>query len=256
MLTIEDDAFRGCKEISYVIIPRSVSYIGDGAFAECTALESIVVDKKNKRYRSKNNCLIEAKGKKLILGCKSSEICDGSVESIDWFAFSGCEALLYLDIPSSVTSVDERAFIGCTGIEYISVSRRNKVYYCEGECLIEAESGRLVLGCKSSEIPDDGSVTSIGPYSFYGRANQVVLPDGVRRIEYSAFANSPKFVSVDIPSSVTFIDDRAFGDCDDLHTIHFGGTIAEWTAVEKVDGWCEGVPGDLKIVCLDGNAEK
>ncbi len=257
VVSIEDEAFRGCIKIQYIIIPRLVSYVGDGSFADCVALESIVVDKKNRTYHGKNNCLIETKSKTLIIGCKCSEIpADGSVKSIAWGGFSGCEGLAFLDLPASVTSVDERAFMGCSALEYICVSRANKTYRSEGECLIEKARGRVILGCKTSEIPNDGSIKEIGPFAFYERAGEAALPEGVWSIDFGAFACSPKCTSVNIPSSVTFIDDRAFGDCEALRIIRFDGTVAEWKAIEKIDGWCEGTPEDLKIVCCDGTVVK
>ena len=82
----------------------------------------------------------------------------------------------------------------------ITVADGNTVYHSAGNCLIETESKTLVLGCKNSVIPTDGSVTSIGEYAFYGCTSftSVTIPSSVTSIGGSQAARkiiiSPKWV--------------------------------------------------------------
>ena len=100
-----------------------------------------------------------------LLSIKSVEI-PKSVTSIGDWAFSGCSGLKSITIPDSVTSIGEDAFSGCSSLQEIIVAEGNPVYHSAGNCIIETESKTLIAGCKSSVIPNDGSVTSIGEGAF------------------------------------------------------------------------------------------
>ena len=71
-----------------------------------------------------------------------------------------------ITIPDSVIDIGSRAFFGCTGLTSIVVEDGNPVYHSAGNCLIETATKTLIAGCKTSIIPDDGSVTSIGKEVF------------------------------------------------------------------------------------------
>ena len=104
----------------------------------------LTVAKGNSFYYSAGNCIIETESGVLIAGCKKSVIpTDGSVTSIEEYAFarnrlggslvipSGVTSigkyafdechLSSVSIPNSVTSIGEHAFVGCdylTNITY------------------------------------------------------------------------------------------------------------------------------------------
>ncbi|MBR3145487.1 MAG: leucine-rich repeat domain-containing protein, partial [Clostridia bacterium] len=112
------------------------------------------------------------------------------VTSIGGWAFYNCTGLTSVAIPDSVTSIGNYAFEDCTGLESLTVSSGNEIYHSSGNCIIETNTGELILGCKNSIIPNDGSVTSIGDYAFCGCTG---------------------LTSITIPDSVTSIGDFAFG---------------------------------------------
>ena len=80
--------------------------------------------------------------------------------SIGDYAFYNRSGLTSATIPDSVTSIGYGAFYGCTGLTSIVVEDGNPVYHSAGNCIIETDSKTLILGCKTSVIPDDGSVTN------------------------------------------------------------------------------------------------
>ena len=234
-------SFSDCTGLTSVTIGNSVTRIDYQVFYGCTELTSIIVDEGNSKYHSAGNCVMETATKTLILGCKTSVILtDGSVTSIGDYAFSGCTGLTSITIPDSVTSIGDSAFIGCSGLTSITVADVNTKYHSKDNCLIETESKTLILGCKTSVIPTDGSVTSIGNYAFQGCTGltSITIPNSVTTIGNLAFQNCTGLTSVTIPDSVASIGYRAFENCTSLTiiTIPDGVTSIEESAFQCCTG--------------------
>ncbi len=143
---------------------------------------------------------------------------DGSVTSIQGGVFSGYDLLKRIVIPDSVTLIAAGALECCNALESIEVAPGNPVYHSAGNCLIETKSKTLVAGCKTSIIPKDGSVTSIGDFAFCGCSSleSIVIPDSVTSIGDSAFYGCWSLTSIVIPDSVTYIGGYAFGGRNSL----------------------------------------
>ncbi|MBQ7170968.1 MAG: leucine-rich repeat protein [Clostridia bacterium] len=139
------------------------------------------------------------------------------IREIGGEAFSGCGALRSVSLPASLISLGEAAFSGCPMLEEVSVSPDNPVYHSAGNCLIDTAQKMLVLGCRTSEIPADGTVTVIGR---------------------SAFRGSSAMETVTVPESVTAIGHNAFSGCDALKTLCYRGRESDWqrVAVSYTDG--------------------
>ena len=220
--SIGEWAFEGCTNLTSITIPDSVTSIGGYAFTGCAGLTSIIVDEGNTKYHSAGNCLIETATKTLILGFKTSVIpTDGSVTSIGEVAFMGCTNLTSITIPDSVTSIGVHAFAGCIGLTNIIVDEGNTKYHSAGNCLIETATKTLILGCKTSVIPTDGSVTSIGnfAFSYYTGLTSITIPDSVTSIGSSAFYGCSGLTSVTIGNGVTSIGNYAFSGCTGLTSV-------------------------------------
>ena len=187
--SIGEDAFEGCDALTSITIPEGVTSIGYSAFNKCSSLTSITIP--------------------------------DSVINIANYAFSDCSSLASIVIPKSVTKIDNCAFYNCSSLENIAVEEGNPVYHSAGNCLIETKSKTLIVGCKNSVIPDDGSVTSIGNYAFYNCSSltSIVISVGVTSIGYKAFYNCSSLTSITIPEGVTSIGDYAFSYCSSLTSI-------------------------------------
>ena len=99
--SIARGAFFGCTKLTSVIIPNSVTGIGDYAFAFCTDLESVTISKS-----------VTSIGKGIFLECPYLwEVnIPNSVTGIGEYAFAQCAELPHITIPKSVTSIASNAF--------------------------------------------------------------------------------------------------------------------------------------------------
>ena len=100
-----------------MVIPNSVTRIGQGAFSHCKSLTDIQVADNNGYYTEMDGSLYTKDGKTLIryassLGSASFKIPDG-VTSICEHAFSGCESLTNITISDSMEYISESTFVGC-----------------------------------------------------------------------------------------------------------------------------------------------
>ncbi len=187
--SIGNYAFDGCESMTNVIIPDGVTSIGYSAFSHCNALTSITIP--------------------------------AGVTHIEPFVFSGCENLKSIAISKNVTSIDSTSFYMCDSLESISVDKLNSVYHAEGNCLIVTASKTLFLGCQSSVIPTDGSVTSISSSAFSKCSNlkSITIPNSVTSIGETAFWDCSSLTSITIGDGVTSIGDTAFRGCSSLTSI-------------------------------------
>ena len=98
----------------------------------------------------------------------------------------------------------------CSKLTTIMVDEGNENYYIKDNCLIDAQNKILIWGTNDSIIPDDGSITTIGPMAFqYINWVSVVIPEGVVTIGEQAFASS-SLRSVTLPKTLKNLPFGAF----------------------------------------------
>ena len=126
-----------------------------------------------------------------------------------------------------MTYIGDYAFIGCSGIESLVVTTGNKKYHSANNCIIETETKKLIVGCKTSIIPSDGSVTSIGEsaFSYCSGLTSVTIPNIVTSIGDYVFSYCSGLTSVTIGNNVTSIGWGAFYGCGGLTSVTIGGSV-------------------------------
>ena len=191
-----DCAFYCCDSLSEIVIPSSVTSIGEGAFFRCDSLSEIVIPSS-----------VTSIGDSAFYRCDSlSEIViPSSVTSIGDSAFSWCSSLSEIVIPSSVTSIGDNAFSWCSSLSEIVIPSS-----------VTSIGDWAFSRCNSlSEIVIPSSVTSIGDsaFSFCDSLSEIVIPSSVTSIGKYAFSCCDSLSEIVIPSSVTSIGDRAFYNC-------------------------------------------
>ncbi|MDE7227981.1 MAG: Ig-like domain-containing protein [Treponemataceae bacterium] len=77
------------------------------------------------------------------------------------------------------------------------------------------------------EIDSDSVLTK-----YKGNAATVDIPEGVTSIGAGAFRSCKSLASVTIPEGVTVIGSNAFTWCDSLESVCYGGTLAQWCALD------------------------
>lgn len=186
---IGDGAFADCTKLKEIKIPSSVNAIGKFVFSGCTSLRKIVVDNKNTKYDSRNECnaIIHSENNKLISGCNNTKI-PNTIKSIGEYAFRDCSGLYEITIPSSVDSISCYAFSGCVNLK--------KVFFSD-------------------------SIRHIAPFAFHDckNLNQISLPKGLVSASNGMFFGCSNLRRVSFPESVIYIGINAFAGCNNLKKI-------------------------------------
>ena len=202
---ISNSAFYGCKSMTSISIPNSVTNID---FNGCSSLTSITIP--------------------------------NSVTSIGNFAFYNCSSLTSITIPNSVTSISPSAFSGCTSLPIEKNIRYADTYLVEAtdksQSDYEIKEGTRFIRNNAFEncefmtsVTLPNSVTSIGEKAFYrcSSLTSITIPNSVTSIDEGAFDNCSRLTSITIPNSVTSISPTAFHGCYNLTSIHIN-SVNSW----------------------------
>ena len=209
--TIGEYAFPGCKKLTSVDLPNTVTDIKEFAFSVCIAMTSITM--------SSSLINIEEWAFYYCEGLTSITI-PVNVKSIGMGAFSGCCGLQTIIIPGSVKTIGNGAFSSCAKLTSIHVSAINTNYSAVGGVLYNKDKTILYQfpAGKTGSFDIPNTVTEILGRAFEGCSGltAITIPNSVTSIGDHAFYWCTALTSVTIPNSVTSIGDYAFSRCSKL----------------------------------------
>ena len=136
--------------------------------------------------------------------------------------FKDRKDLTGVTIPEGVDGIAPEAFMGCTGLTSVTIP--------EGVTALSTSAFRYCTSLTSVTIP-----------------KSVDFIDGVTTIKNQAFFDCERLSSAAIPSSVTSIGACAFDSCDSLTDIYFGGSKAQWEAIQDNSMFSTNNPADVVI---------
>ena len=209
VIIIGDEAFSGCSGLRRIVIPTSVSSIGEGAFSRC-GLNSITIPES-----------VISIGYEAFRGCPYIEsiTIPQSVTSIAGGLFRDCFYIKSITIPNSVVIIGAGAFDGCNRLTEVSIPYN-----------VTSIGQYVFSNCSSlTRVTIPNSVTSIGygAFLYCTGLTRVTIPNSVTTIDDSAFAGCSGLTSVSIPNSVTNIGSYAFSNCSGLVGLYFGGNMPD-----------------------------
>lgn len=208
---IGEKAFYECTDLTAIQLPKSLQKVGFNVFGNCTKLETITLDKTCKSYMVENGVLFNKEKTELVKypSGKTTESYQvpTSVVTIAEGAFSLARNLKKITIQTNVKTIKEEAFAGCTQADFsLPFSLTTIGDYAFTDC----------YGLKEVVIPSRVDIIPNGAFSGCESLKKVHIKGAVKKIGFAAFSNCVSLSEVKFDSSVDTIGELSFAFCTEL----------------------------------------
>lgn len=195
--TIQDFTFQGCSSIHSLNITKNVANISAGAFINCFNLSNVTFASTSCSDLNdvifSNNAIDEI-------------IFSNNVTRIPSFICNN-QPIQLITIPSSVETIGANAFSGCSQISHIYWNAINCSVIDNGVFNSSATNiSFFSFGDEVEEVPHHICYNM-------SKLTSIALPNGVFKINNSAFERCSNLTSISIPHTVTTLGESAFSGC-------------------------------------------
>ena len=233
--SIGSHAFYQCSSLASIAIPAGVTTIEGDAFYGCKALESVTFPGTSSLTTIKSGVFWDCTNLQSI---KLPE----SLTTIGWYQeldgktyYNGSlfwnAGLTSLEIPKNLTTIYGGGHLGNCPLTSLTVNSQNPKYYSINgvNAVFEKNTDRLVMGCASTVVPD--GTKAIGYEAFFGEELEfsLELPESVTAIEDRAFHMARGLKTINIPSGITHIDEETFLFAENVTDVYCAADPAKLT---------------------------
>ena len=213
-ITILENAFDSNSSITDITLPSSLTSINSRAFRYCSGLTGELVIPEG----------VTSIGDYAFYSCSRLTrelVIPEGVTSIGSNAFYGCSGLTSITLPSSLRSIGMDAFAGCGRIETLEYKGTIDQWLSidfGSTCITSTSHTFIVNGEELTNLVVPEGVTSIGYSAFSGCSGltSITLPSSLTSILSGAFSGCRGLTSITLPSNLTSIGDSAFSSCSRL----------------------------------------
>ena len=244
---IGESAFRKCTNLSYIKIPESITSIASNAFYLCNSLPVEnncryvgsflvgVADNTLSDYTIKEGtrCI----GAYAFVNCSNmtSVTIPISVIDIGKYAFSECAKLGSVTLPEYLTGMGDLVFIGCSQLQSITIPGS-----------VKSTGERLFLNCTSLNSVTIKDGACIGQSSFTSYEGAFTIEGSLSGVGENAFKLCTGLTSVSVKSGS--IGNLAFANCSNLSAVtlmdgvtHIGKYAFDSCPISQIT-----IPGSVK----------
>jgi hypothetical protein len=226
VFTIKAWAFAFCNSLSAVVLPATVSQIGNSAFNSCSGL--FTVAPANESFSAVDGVLFNVDQTTLVqfpVGKTGSYTVPSTVGDIGQYAFANCNELTSVSIPAATYAIEDYAFSGCSslagafpissGISYIG---QNAFVDCQGITSFAVAPDNSLFSFSSGVLIDLSQFTI--KRCVTSKSGVYIIPSDIMFIDNSAFSDCTNLTSVTLPEGILSIGHRAFYNCSGLRSIY------------------------------------
>lgn len=199
--TLPANLFSGCRNLSYIRLPKTFTGIGSSCFSYCTSLTDFPIPEN-----------LVSIGSSAFDSCTMEQISlPDTVTTIGSYAFRSCKNLTRFKFPPAVTTVSQYMFMECTSLKEVIFND-----------WIDSIENAAFYGCTSLvSVSLPKFLSTLGTQAFYSCSNlrEISIPDTVTNLPNSLFSGCSSLETIHFPNIVNSYGSSMFQSCSSLRHI-------------------------------------